>query len=54
MRKIVNFNSNWVFNKQGEIPAVMPADWEAVNLPHCFNATDGMDGGNDYYRGDAC
>ena len=54
MRKIVNFNSNWVFNKQSEIPAAMPENWEAINLPHCFNAVDGMDGGNDYYRGDAC
>ena len=26
-------------------------DWEQVNLPHTWNAQDGMDGGNDYYRG---
>ncbi len=54
MRTVLNFNSNWFFNKQSDIPTALPADWEAVNLPHCWNATDGMDGGNDYYRGDAC
>ena len=26
-------------------------DWEQVNLPHTWNAQDGMDGGNDYHRG---
>ena len=29
----------------------MPMDWEQVNLPHTWNAQDGMDGGNDYHRG---
>ena len=53
MRTILNFNDKWSFAKQSEIPAALPADWEAVSLPHCWNATDGMDGGNDYYRGDA-
>ena len=24
---------------------------EAVDLPHTWNAVDGQDGGNDYYRG---
>ena len=53
MRTILNFNDKWSFAKQSEIPAALPADWETVSLPHCWNATDGMDGGNDYYRGDA-
>ena len=26
-------------------------NWNWVNLPHCWNAIDGQDGGNDYYRG---
>jgi hypothetical protein len=29
----------------------MPADWETVDLPHSWNAVDGQDGGNDYFRG---
>ena len=27
------------------------AQWEVVTLPHTWNAKDGQDGGNDYYRG---
>jgi len=27
------------------------ASWTSVNLPHTWNATDGQDGGNNYYRG---
>ncbi|MDH3252883.1 MAG: glycoside hydrolase family 2 protein, partial [Ignavibacteria bacterium] len=27
------------------------SDWEVVSLPHTWNAADGQDGGNDYYRG---
>ena len=53
MREIISLNQNWVFNKQTEIPAALPADWEAVNLPHSWNAIDGQDGGNDYFRGTA-
>ena len=52
MRTIWNLNSNWMFTKAtGEIPARLPADWEQVDLPHCWNAADGQDGGNDYHRG---
>ena len=52
MRKIYNINSLWSFSKDAtELPAALPADWEQVNLPHTWNATDGQDGGNDYYRG---
>ena len=29
----------------------MPQNWYWVNLPHTWNAIDGQDGGNDYYRG---
>ncbi len=54
MRTVLNLNSSWVFNKQNDIPAALPTDWEEINLPHCWNATDGMDGGNDYFRGTAC
>ena len=46
MRNVLNFNDNWTFCKPNCEP-------EAVTLPHTWNAVDGQDGGNDYYRG-AC
>lgn len=52
MRKIVNFNDNWYFEKTPQVPFTLP-DWEAVTLPHTWNAVDGQDGGNDYWRGTA-
>ena len=51
MRKVLNFNASWLFAKQAEVPAALPADWEQVSVPHCWNAVDGQDGGNDYFRG---
>ena len=52
MRKIQSLNQNWLFVKGMAEPAVeLPANGEAVNLPHSWNATDGQDGGNDYFRG---
>ena len=51
MRSIINLNQNWFFAKTPEVPAELPADWEAVNVPHCWNAVDGQDGGADYFRG---
>ncbi len=52
MRKVFNFNSKWAFTKQAdEVPAALPNDWVWVNLPHTWNAIDGQDGGNDFYRG---
>ncbi len=54
MRNIINFNAKWAFTKQADaIPAALPEDWEWVNLPHSWNAIDGQDGGNDYFRGTA-
>ena len=43
-RRTININQGWRFDKPGE-PEIM------VNLPHTWNATDGQDGGNDYWRG---
>ena len=52
MRTIINFNAKWAFTKQAsEVPAQLPKDWNWVNLPHSWNAIDGQDGDNDYYRG---
>jgi len=55
MREILSLNAGWVFRKDmAEAPAALPADWEAVNLPHSWNAVDGQDGGADYFRGKCC
>ena len=43
MRKIIPFNDGWSFAKPGE-------EAVAVTLPHTWNAIDGQDGGNDYWR----
>lgn len=52
MRQTVNLNHKWAFSKEtSEIPAEFPKNWVFVNLPHTWNAIDGQDGGNDYYRG---
>ena len=51
MRNLVNINKGWLFAKTTDIPATLPTDWEGVDLPHTWNATDGQDGGNDYFRG---
>ncbi|MBE6729234.1 MAG: glycoside hydrolase family 2 protein [Ruminococcaceae bacterium] len=54
MRKIVNINSKWAFSKMAtEVPQDIDNRWDFVNLPHSFNAIDGQDGGNDYFRGTA-
>ena len=42
-RRIVSLNEGWQFVKNGEV--------SEVRLPHTWNAADGQDGGNDYYRG---
>ncbi|MBQ1217130.1 MAG: glycoside hydrolase family 2 protein [Clostridia bacterium] len=54
MRTIVNFNAKWAFSKQADaLPTAIDPKWNFVNLPHSWNAIDGQDGGNDYYRGPA-
>jgi beta-galactosidase len=43
MRQAISLMDNWIFRKKNnEI---------IVNLPHTWNAKDGQDGGNDYFRG---
>ena len=52
MREVFNLNAKWTFTKNAtEIPTKINNKWDFVNLPHCWNAIDGQDGGNDYYRG---
>ncbi|MCM1233175.1 MAG: glycoside hydrolase family 2 protein, partial [Ruminococcus flavefaciens] len=53
MRTTISWNDGWHFAKTAEIPASLPRGWEAVTLPHTWNAVDGQDGGNDYWRGTA-
>ena len=55
MRKVISLNHKWSFRKGvSEVPAITPVDWDFVSVPHCWNAIDGQDGGNDYYRGTCC
>lgn len=52
MREIINLNTKWAFSKEATtVPETMPESWYWVTLPHTWNAIDGQDGGNDYYRG---
>ena len=51
MRKILNWNAEWSFYKGIADPSAATAEGEAISLPHTWNAVDGQDGGNDYFRG---
>jgi beta-galactosidase len=47
--------SGWRFTRE-DVPAASEPGfndgyWEKVTVPHTWNARDGQDGGNDYYRG---
>lgn len=45
MRQTIKFNENWQFSKDR-------VHHETVNLPHTWNAVDGMDGKGQYDRGE--
>ena len=49
MRQILNLNENWLFKK--DTTDITARDGIEINLPHTWNAEDGYDGGNDYFRG---
>ena len=51
MRNLININKDWLFVKN--TTDISLKDGEKINLPHTWNAIDGADGGNDYFRG-AC
>ncbi len=54
MRTVFNLNRKWAFRKQADaLPTVIDNTWDFVNIPHCWNALDGQDGDNDYFRGTA-
>ncbi len=44
MRKIECLNKGWKFCGPNK-------EWSQVDVPHTWNAIDGQDGGNDYWRG---
>ena len=43
MRRVISLKEGWKFYQDGQC--------RQVALPHTWNAVDGQDGGNDYYRG---
>ncbi|MBQ7364662.1 MAG: glycoside hydrolase family 2 protein, partial [Clostridia bacterium] len=49
MRTVVSLNQGWQFLK--DTADITKQEGESVNLPHTWNAIDGHDGGNDYFRG---
>ena len=49
MRNILNLNEGWLFAKDTADVSIQSG--ETVTLPHTWNAADGHDGGNDYFRG---
>ncbi|RKL65521.1 beta-galactosidase [Salipaludibacillus neizhouensis] len=52
MRKTILINDDWKFVKENVgAEKVFVAQGEKINIPHTWNAIDGQDGGNDYYRG---
>ena len=55
MRTVLNIDRSWTFLKGvSEAPVQVPNQGEIVDLPHTWNARDGQDGGNDYFRGTCC
>jgi beta-galactosidase len=52
MRKSILINEDWKFVKENVgAEKVFATQGEKINIPHTWNAIDGQDGGNDYYRG---
>lgn len=52
MRTSILWNDGWKFTREDTGPeGVFQAHCEAVTLPHTWNAQDGQDGDNAYYRG---
>ena len=50
MRHVINLNEGWQIIKDCKDPLATEGAVK-VNLPHTWNAEDGFDGGNDYFRG---
>lgn len=54
-RASLDLSSGWKFIKSdvanAQFDTVSDDSWSTIDLPHTFNATDGADGGNNYFRG---
>jgi len=54
-RPRVSLDAGWRFVRSdvpgAESPQFDDSSWSPVSTPHTWNAQDGQDGGNDYYRG---
>jgi len=54
-KESTNINGGWKFTKSAvqsaEQVAFDDAAWDNISLPHTWNALDGADGGNNYFRG---
>ncbi len=52
VRTLIDINKDWLFIKGDRHQELKPkTQWQSINLPHTWNAKDGLDGGGDYYRG---
>ncbi|MET7420085.1 glycoside hydrolase family 2 TIM barrel-domain containing protein [Dactylosporangium sp. NPDC005555] len=55
LRQRVDLNTGWRFTKGdvagAEATTFNDSAWQQLNVPHTWNAADGADGGNNYYRG---
>ncbi len=52
MRNCINLNKGWKFMQENVgLPQSYPDAWSDVDLPHTWNAVDGMDGNGSYNRG---
>jgi beta-galactosidase len=54
-RQRIDLNASWRFLRSdvsgAQDPAFNDSAWTAVTVPHTWNASDGQDGGANYYRG---
>ncbi|MEQ2457555.1 sugar-binding domain-containing protein, partial [Flavonifractor hominis] len=60
-RTVIDFSQGWKFQMQQDMPTKPEAgqvptvdgngEWDDVSIPHCWNADDGANGGNDYVKG---
>src|SRR5947208_1795479 len=54
-RIITNLDASWKFLRSdaagAEANGYDDSAWSSLSLPHTWNALDGQDGGNNYYRG---
>ncbi len=52
MRNVIDLNKHWKFiQEDAGLPERLPERWSDVELPHTWNAVDGMDGNGSYDRG---